>query len=88
MYYLGCNTSFAVDVDGVISCSDPVVLSASDLSASLDTTSLSDLYALLDAVFETPAASDITIAFMAAFTLPLIFYVVSRSYSSVINFIK
>lgn len=47
---------------------------------------LAQLYELLDAVFSTPDGSDIAVAFMAAFTVPMIAYLSAWGYSKVIHF--
>lgn len=47
---------------------------------------LSQLYELLEAAFATPETSEIAAAFMAAFSVPMIAFLVAWAYSKVINF--
>lgn len=47
---------------------------------------LSQLYELLNAAFSTPDAAQIAGAFMAAFSVPMIAYLVAWAYGKVIGF--
>lgn len=77
----------AIECDGVwghlptgeITCTGTIVDEPSQLA---------QLYELLNAAFSTPTPEQITTAFMAAVTLPLIFWLVSFAFGSVVNFIR
>lgn len=50
--------------------------------------SFNDLVLILQDAFSTPDASEVLVAFSAGMTIPLIAYLVARSFQSVIQFVK
>ena len=72
-----CDGDLSQDVSGYPFCSGSWVQEPDVLS---------QLYELLNEVFSTPDTSQIVVAFMAAFTVPMIAFLTAWAYGKVIHF--
>ncbi len=84
--YLRCDGEFWVTNNGTPRCDEWAVLTPEEIAADIDVTTLAELYSLLELAFSTPDTDAIQLAFMAGCTVPLIAYLASWGYQTVINF--
>jgi hypothetical protein len=74
-----CDGTLAQAADGAPLCDGQWIVEPSQLN---------QLYELLNSAFSTPDAVSVGAAFMAAFALPMIAYLASWGYQTVINFLS
>jgi hypothetical protein len=85
MDYFRCDGIATVNIDNSIACDNWAIISETEL---LTATPIQQLYELLNAAFETPNNTSIVVAFMAAFTLPLVCYLTAWAFKTVVKFIN
>lgn len=87
MNYLRCDAPIAIEQGtGLPVC--PTGWQSVPEDVLLSATPIQELFELLNAVFSQPSNEQLVAAFLAAFTLPLICYLVSWAFSSVIKFVR
>ncbi len=84
--YLRCDGDLTTSNQGAIECDNWVALTAEEMAADIDVTTLAELYSLLELAFSTPDTDAIQTAFMAGCTLPLVAYLAAWGFQCVINF--
>lgn len=89
--YLRCDGQLTVDPNGAVLCDQWVQLTeeqlAQTINAASDGTVLLRLYELLELAFSVPEPTDLAAVWMAGFSLPVICWLVSGGYGTVINFL-
>lgn len=86
MNYLRCSGEISNTIEGFPICSTGWESVPEDVL--LSATPIKELFELLNAAFTTPPPGDIAAAFSAGITLPLLCYLISWAFGSVIKFIR